>query len=245
MKTYGRSHRGLVRTHNEDNFLIRPVTPDGCLLAVADGIGGGPGGREASRLALAVLDDAIGVEMADVARLAAAVTLVNRRVHDAGLAEESLYGMGTTLTAAVMGLDRLLLAHVGDSRAYRLGPSTIERLTEDHSVASEMERAGSLTHDEALHHPRRHVLTRAIGPFDRVRVDLVDRAWSQDDQLLLCTDGLSAVLTDEDIFRLYRLYGGQQLVERLVDLALDRGGPDNVTVVLAEVERDAGDGYGR
>lgn len=213
---------------------------------MADGIGGGPGGQEASRVALEALDDAAGIDVRDIARLVSAVSLANRRVFERGQKDEALTGMGTTLTAAVLFSHHLLLAHVGDSRAYRLhADGEVIRLTVDHSVAGEMERAGSLTADEAAHHPRRHVLTRAVGPHDKVRVDVLDIAWDPGSRLLLCTDGLSSVLDDGDLREISERSRGQELVDRLVDTALQRGGPDNVTVVLAEFVPDAGDNHGR
>lgn len=242
--TYGRSHRGLVRASNQDGFLIRSVAHNGHLLAVADGIGGGPGGKEASRLALEALDDAVGLSVKDVARLAAAVSLANRRVYETGRQDKALEGMGTTLTTAVLFDDRLLIAHVGDSRAYRIQPLEIMRLTVDHSVAGEMARAGSITPDEAAHHPRRHVLTRAVGPYDKIRVDVQDLVWSKEDRLLLCTDGLSSVISDDEIFVMSQSMSGQQFMDHLIDVALERGGPDNITLVLAETSLEPGDVHG-
>ncbi len=224
---------------------MRPVDFDGYLIAVADGVGGGPSGGVASRMAIEALDDAAGVEVRDSARLVSAVSMANRRVFDSGSEEETLRGMGTTLTAAVVFPSRILLAHVGDSRAYRLTGSRLDRLTTDHSVAGEMEKAGSLTHDEAMHHPRRHVLTRSVGNFNKIRVDVAELAWGTQDRLLLCTDGLSSVVTEDEIVRLSLSYSGQELVDELISAALTSGGPDNITVVLAEVTQDVGDADGR
>lgn len=224
---------------------MRPVDFGGYLIAVADGVGGGPSGGVASRMAIDALDDAAGVDVRDPARLVSAVSMANRRVFETGSGDDALRGMGTTLTTAVVFPTRVLLAHVGDSRAYRLLADGMERLTTDHSVAGEMERAGSLTHDEAMHHPRRHVLTRSVGNFDKIRVDVADLTWNPQERLLLCTDGLSSVVTEDEIFRLSRRFSGQELVDGLITAALASGGPDNITVVLAEVTQDVGDADGR
>ncbi len=223
---------------------MRPVTGDGFLVAVADGVGGGPAGQEASRMALETLDDAVGVAITDISRLASAVSLANRRIYESGQHDDALYGMGTTLTSAVVFPGRLMVAHVGDSRAYQLLDDHLVRLTVDHSLAAEMERAGGLTPEEAEHHPNKNVLTRVIGPFDRVRIDVTEQAWDGSYRLLLCTDGLTAVLSDDDIFEASQKLSGYALIDALIQKALERGGPDNITVVLVE-SSDTGDGYGR
>ncbi len=224
---------------------MRPVSGDGFLVAVADGVGGGPAGQEASRLALETLDDAVGLDVTDIRRLASAVSLANRRIFESGQRDDALTGMGTTLTSAVVFPDRVFLAHVGDSRAYRLLDDHLVRLTIDHSLAGEMEAAGGLTAEEAQQHPNRHVLTRVVGPFDRVRIDVMEMPWHDADRLLLCTDGLTAVLSDDDIMELSRQHMGQQLIDALLDLALTRGGPDNITVVLTEGVQEQGEQHGR
>ncbi|AUW94476.1 MAG: serine/threonine-protein phosphatase [Sulfobacillus thermosulfidooxidans] len=245
MKTFGRSDQGLVRSENQDDFLIRPVENGGYLVAVADGIGGGPAGRRASHLALTTLDNAVGLLVSDVSRLTSAFSLANRTIFAMGQDNPVLEGMGTTLTAAVLYPDRLLLAHVGDSRAYRIAQDQIIRLTMDHSVAGEMERAGTITAQEASEHPKRHVLTRALGPFDKVRVDVADMPWTPGDLLLLCTDGLTSVVPDEEILRMCMAYSGEDLIDHLIGGALGRGGPDNVTVVVAVDNAGAGETDGR
>lgn len=209
---------------------MRPLAGSRLLVAVADGIGGGPGGREASAMAI---DTLAQYEQAEP--IGETFALANDRVHAQGQATRDLLGMGTTLTAAIVGEGRVLLAHVGDSRAYRIGREGIERLTDDHSVAGEMERVGTLTADESAHHPQRHVLTRAIGPFASVRVDVRECPLSADDRLLLCTDGLYNALDDEDIWRVASTGTLEAAADALVAAALDHGGSDDITVVLAEL----------
>ncbi len=244
MRTFGRSDQGLVRSENQDDFLIRQVERGGYLLAVADGIGGGPAGRQASHIALNTVDDAVGLQVKDVSRLLSAVSLANRRIYTMGQDDGELEGMGTTVTAAVLFPDRLLLTHVGDSRAYRIAADRIIRLTMDHSVAGEMERAGTITPEEAATHPKRHVLTRALGPFDKIRVDVADMPWHPGESLLLCTDGLTSVVQDDEILRAAMRYAGEQLIDYLISLTLSRGGPDNVTVVVAD-GASSGEHHGR
>lgn len=196
-------------------------------------------------MALEALDDAVGVEIDEIARLASAVSLANRRIHESGQKDDALNGMGTTLTSAVVFSDRLLMAHVGDSRAYQILDDDLVRLTIDHSLAAEMERAGGITPEEAQHHPNKNVLTRVVGPFDRVRIDVTELPWSDNYRLLLCTDGLTSVLSDDDIFDVCQRTTGYSLVDTLLGMALERGGPDNITVVLVEFVEQAGDDDGR
>lgn len=224
---------------------MRRVADDGVLVAVADGVGGGPGGEEASRIALEALDGAIENDASDVARLVLAVSQANQRIFESGQRDDALNGMGTTLTSAVVFPTRLLVAHVGDSRAYQLFNDHVIRLTIDHSVAGEMEAAGGLTAEEARQHPNRHVLTRVVGTFERVRIDVNEIPWGEKNRLLLCTDGLTAVLSDDDIVRAARRLRGYELIDALIEEALLRGGPDNITVVLAEDAEGRGGSDGR
>ena len=223
-----------MKGENQDSWIVNPLDDGGLLLAVADGIGGAPGGLQASQLAITTIADGItsGSQGNQLAKL---MQDVNRRVYDEGRHRAELLGMGTTLTAAIFWQNTVYLSHVGDSRAYQIDQRHIEQCTEDHSVAAELERVGGLTAKEAAVHPQRHVLTRAIGPFNRVSVDSKVLPWAkQDHRLLLCTDGLYNALSDAMIFDICRREHGQKAVDALIAEALRAGGPDNVTVVLAE-----------
>lgn len=232
-----RTEVGLVREQNEDSFLI---CADRGLLVVADGMGGHLAGEIASQLAVQVFNQ----------RIAAGIIYDNPRsllknlAQDANreiLAQANNYpgcqGMGTTLTAAMIQYNRIHLVHVGDSRAYLIRPGLIRRLTADHSVVEELLRWGAISEEEASNHPYRNVLTRALGTEATVKLDLIEEIFHPGDYLLLCTDGLTTLVTEPEIYD--AVEGSltlQQALDRLIDLALSRGGYDNITVVLAQLD---------
>lgn len=149
--------------------------------------------------------------------------------------------MGTTLVALLAKPERALIAHVGDSRAYLLRGETLKQLTEDHSLVNELIRSGQISPEEAKGHPRRNVLTRALGTEPSVAPDLYELEWSAGDLLLLCTDGLTNMINEPDIFHTLRGEGDLDAkAERLVKQALDAGGDDNISVILVQNEQDAG-----
>lgn len=215
------------------------------LAAVADGIGGWQGGQEASRLAISVIDRTLGESVPDLAALVGAVAAANRAVYESGIQNPDLAGMGTTLTVGAISGVHLFVAHVGDSRAYRVTHGGLEQLTHDHSMAAEMERSGTLSPEEAAHHPQRHILTRAIGPYDQVTIDVWDRPWAEGDRLLLCSDGLFKAVSESRLNEQLQELNGQAAVDALIQMALDEGGTDNVTVVLVESIPRLGRPHGR
>jgi serine/threonine protein phosphatase PrpC len=235
----GATHRGRVRSQNQDQYWIATQTW-GVVVAVADGIGGYQGGAEASALAVAVLARELGsAQSMGPQRLRRAVEAANRTIFEVGRGRPELSGMGTTLTVCWVARSEVWVAHVGDSRAYRVGAEGLERLTTDHSVAAEMERSGTLSPEEAEQHPQRHVLTRAIGPFPAVEVEMTHWPWRPGDRLLLCSDGLFNAVPERRIHQLLRRFRGQAGVDALIQAALDEGGQDNVTVILVEDQSPA------
>jgi len=240
MKWSKLSHIGLVRKNNEDNCC---VCDDIRLLAVADGMGGHRGGETASKLALealaAYLRDNPAILRDDPAEaLREAFRHANSMIygfaHDEG---EEFRGMGTTVTAVLPREDRIFVAHVGDSRVYLVRDNNIELLTVDHSLVNEMVRNGNLTVEEALNHPHRNVLTRAIGTSATVEVDVDTVPVLKGDIIILCTDGLSNLVDLDEI----KLMAEEQeplgdRARHFIEKALDRGGNDNITVVLYQVE---------
>lgn len=268
--SFGLSHPGKVRTNNEDHYLIAQTQrslqalmtnlPDGeipqrsteigCLMMIADGMGGAAAGEVASRMAIGTLVNLV-LDVPDwVMRPdeAGAREIMRRGRHyyeqvDSALAERAkadpnLVGMGTTMTVAYcLGTD-LFLVHAGDTRAYLLREGRMQQLTQDHTHIQQMVDAGLISHDEAATHKLRHVLTNALGGGDvQVDVDRVKTAAS--DRLLLCSDGLNEMVDDTTICEVLERRGTPESTCRdLVDLALERGGRDNVTVIVADLSAE-------
>ena len=225
---------GLVRAVNQDLALETPT-----LYAVADGMGGHAGGEVAARLAIDTLAVAF-TRNASGAGLSEAVQEANLAVWDHSIDNPELRGMGTTLTAVALvqenGRDVLALANVGDSRSYRFHDGTLSQITVDHSLADEMVRAGELTEAEAAVHPHRHILTRALGVSSGVEVDLWRIQPHRGDRFLLCSDGLTNEIDDDQIAEvLATVPDPGEVADLLVRAARTHGGSDNITVVVVDV----------
>jgi len=227
---------GRVRDHNEDAFL---VAEDLGLIAVADGMGGHRGGEVASATAL----EALRIAFLAGAAIQDAVVAANEAVHDQSVADPNLRGMGTTITAGALGEGTLVLGHVGDSRAYLFRDGRLERITTDHSLVEELVRAGELTEAEAEQDPRRSMITRALGLDSGVEVDVEEIALADGDRVLLCSDGLTNMVDEDELARrLADTADPQDLTRDLVDSANAAGGVDNITVVVIDVLSAEGDG---
>jgi protein phosphatase len=223
---------GKVRTRNEDAYLVDPP-----LFVVADGMGGHRGGDVASRLTVETLQEAQPQRDPSGAALLDAVRSANRVVNERSASDRDLRGMGTTVTALQTAGDSGRIAHVGDSRAYLLREGALQQLTQDHTLVQQMVDEGNLDADEAERHPARHIMTRALGVEEQVAVDQLTLDLHPGDRILLCSDGLSGMLSADDIRDLLeRETGAQQAADALVQLAIERGGEDNVTVVVVDVE---------
>jgi PPM family protein phosphatase len=232
------SHTGKVRRTNEDSFLDLPP-----LFVVADGMGGARAGELASRLAVDTFRELPPVDgESGEDRLRRTILESNRRVLERAKDDPATAGMGSTVTAALVADDQVVLGHVGDSRAYLLRDGALQQLSHDHSLVAELERAGRLTREEAAVHPQRSVITRALGAGPELQVDTSVVQVRDGDVLLLCSDGLSGLVGDLAIANL--LGGGGPLadsVRRLVRAANDAGGDDNVTAVAFRIGAEAGD----
>jgi serine/threonine protein phosphatase PrpC len=224
----GRTDVGRQRSANEDSLVVSPP-----LFAVADGMGGAKAGEVASALAVEAVEGATESSEPAEAQLASIVREANRRIYDLAVADESRRGMGTTLTLAKLHGDEVSLAHVGDSRAYRLRDGELEQLTRDHSLVAELERSGQITPEAAEHHPQRSIITRALGPEPDVEVDTYTLAGREGDVFLICSDGLTSMITDDEVGSILRSAGSlDEAADGLVRAANQSGGKDNITVIL-------------
>jgi PPM family protein phosphatase len=229
---YAGTDTGRQRRANEDSLLARAP-----LFVVADGMGGAQAGEVASRIAVEAfqhgLDDSSDPEEA----LASLARVANSRIHELSHSHADQAGMGTTLTAAYVGEREVSIAHVGDSRAYRLRRGLLERLTDDHSLVDELLRQGRLTPEEAVEHPQRSVITRALGPEGAVEVDTSSYPAEDGDVYLLCSDGLTTMVPEDRLATVLSANSGlRDAGEALIAAANEAGGRDNITVLLLRVE---------
>lgn len=230
-----RTDVGLVRSANEDSFGQFGKDSDGArLLVVADGMGGHRGGATASQTAVATIGQVFQESMGSTRNedlLRQAIEAANARIFEMATADPELEGMGTTVVAFLLDESRRgFVAHVGDSRAYRYRQGRLEPLTTDHSVVAEMHRRGMISVEEAASHPRRNEILRSVGVLPEVAVEAGQVDVAAGDRIILCSDGLSGVLRDEEMAAVIQSELPEDAVDTLVRLANERGGPDNITV---------------
>ncbi len=264
VEVFGKTDLGRTRDHNEDRFLVADLTrkaasllpevrqhdigPRGTLLVVADGMGGAAAGELASEMATdTIYDHLVNTWHAEhevtpqrfAYRLKEAVEVANASIHAHAKAHPEVRGMGTTTTAAGVLNDHLYLTQVGDSRAYLIRGGQAHQITKDQSLMQRLVEAGELTEEEAAHSERRNIILQALGPDPKVKVDLTHQEVRRGDILLLCSDGLSGQVKKEEIAKI--VTGSKDLgaaCEQLIALANERGGPDNITVVIARFDGD-------
>lgn len=227
------------RVHNEDSYLLSEKSEFPMLFAVADGMGGHAAGSVASSLLVDQLEqfDCKIEPDREIELLRHAIENANLGIFRAAEKDRALHGMGTTLVAALILGENYIAVNVGDSRMYQFSKNTLESVTTDHSLVEQLVLAGAITKEEARVHPQRNIITRAMGLSPVVDVDLFERTWSSGDIILLCSDGLHGSVEDEDIITV--LSSGRSLAsmcDLLVQIALDNGGTDNITVILVQLE---------
>lgn len=234
MQYWGITDRGAVRSQNQDAYAVRSLSDGRILAVVCDGMGGARAGNVASTMTVELFTNAVeAISGEDSHRMGQAAIQANDKVFQRAIIDDDCAGMGTTLVAALVGQERSVLLNVGDSRAYHINEAGIWQITRDHSVVEDLVKSGQLTREEARNHPRKNLITRALGCEPQLRADLFTVDTGVGDWLLLCSDGLSNLVAEQEM--LYEvIHGGAEdtCCQRLLDIALHRGAPDNVTVVL-------------
>jgi serine/threonine protein phosphatase PrpC len=235
--TVAQTDTGRQRRDNEDSAYARaPV------FVVADGMGGAQAGEVASKIAVEVFEQGVPDGGSPEERLADRAREANKRIHNLSKTQHERAGMGTTLTAAYLEDSELAIAHVGDSRAYLFRDGELKMLTQDHSLVAELVQRGKLTEEQAAEHPQRSIITRALGPEPTVEVDTVTYPVRAGDVLLLCSDGLTSMISDEQVASVLSSTNDlNAAAQALIDEANAAGGRDNITVVLFRLE-EAGAG---
>ena len=239
----GDSHIGKARELNEDSYIIKKIDNDCCryVFVVADGMGGHKAGEFASQKACefltAYIEENIEAEKKDIKRmLRNAINKVNRELYDIARKDKEKDGMGTTVVLCLVDAkNKLYIANVGDSRMYILRDEYFTCITEDHSYVNDLLKMGELTKEEALNHPKKNMITRAVGYEPRVKVDIFEEQFIEDDVLLLCSDGLTNMVSEEKIKdELLRDTSSKEKVKTLIDMANKNGGKDNIAVIIIE-----------
>lgn len=238
---WGVTDKGAIRTQNQDSYYLDVPSEHLAVGVVCDGMGGAKAGNIASLIAVETFVDTLQSmrpesESGPPAVLSQAAAAANSAVFRRACADPDCRGMGTTMVAVLIVENVAYLLNIGDSRAYYINGDGISRLTRDHSVVEDMVARGDITPEEARTHPRKNLITRALGAEEEIRADLYEKQLQSGDYLLLCSDGLSNIVTDQEI--LYEvIHGGEaaECCQRLLDITLSRGAPDNVTAVLFQI----------
>ncbi len=238
MRIVAKTDVGSVRPNNQDSYAAGELPGSVAWAVVCDGMGGASGGNIASSTAVKIISERIsssykngmsGNSIKNI--LTSAISAANIEVFDESMADSDLSGMGTTVVAAIVADNAVFVAHAGDSRAYILSEGSLSQITKDHSFVQEMVDKGRMTEDEAKDDPRRNIITRALGVQDELRVDFCEEFIDENDVVLICTDGLTNYVSDNEIISLTSDDKFNDFAERLVDKANQNGGGDNITVV--------------
>ncbi len=225
MKMYGATDKGLVRATNQDSFYI---DKQGKWAVVADGMGGHNGGETASAMTV----EEIKKSMSQGIGLKEAIENANTIVYKRATENPELLGMGTTAVLCEVLNDRVNIAYAGDSRAYLFRDGALRQLTKDHSIVQQLIDSGTITKEQAKYHPQRNLITRAVGTEMTIEVDTVTEEFTDGDSLLICSDGLSSYVDENEILNILKTGRSSEIILSLIDAANNAGGKDNITAVL-------------
>lgn len=239
LNVYTKTDMGKVRETNQDSCSWSRLGENALWAVVCDGMGGANGGNVASAMAIEIISEKLaqdftsdmdGEEVRDL--MDAAIMAANSGVYELANEDSELYGMGTTVVMVVIVDDTVQIAHVGDSRIYSIYNDEIKQLSNDHSMVQMLVDLGEITAEEAKHHPKKNIITRAVGVDDTVDIDFCELTLRKGEKLLLCSDGLTNFVEDEDLRNIIEENDGQEAVELLIENANNNGGGDNITAVL-------------
>lgn len=241
MKIYAKTDTGRVRNINQDCFDFQVLDPNFSFAVVCDGMGGTKAGEVASLLACENVKNCVNEsfkenlsedEIKDL--VINSVKISNDEILKKAKEDKRYLGMGTTIVLAVVYNDIVHVSHIGDSRAYIISNGKIEQLTKDHSMVQQMVESGEITSEQAKNHPKKNIITRALGINKEIEVDYISANLKENDAVFLCTDGLSNYVDDKNIVKYIKKYDGQEIVDRLVDKANELGGNDNITALIMQ-----------
>ena len=239
MEVFTKTDIGLVRKENQDSSAYSVISSDCVWAVICDGMGGAQGGKTASSAAVEYIteyierefkEDMDSEQIADV--LTSAVSGANLTVYKMAMDDPDLAGMGTTCDLVLVRGEIAHVVHVGDSRTYSIRDGKILQITEDHSYVQEMVRRGELTAEQAMKHPNKNLITRALGVTHDVHIDYIEAEFHQGDTLLICSDGLSNYISKADMVRTVEEFRGELMIDTLVEIAKRHGGHDNITVTV-------------
>lgn len=239
MKVYSKSDTGLVRESNQDYFDVKSFSNDSLFAIVCDGMGGANGGSTASHNTVDFISDKLQslnpetLTGEEIKTLMLDITQdVNLKIFQKAQSDSTLLGMGTTIVFVIIVKNTVHLVHAGDSRAYVISKEKIKQVTRDHSIVQELLESGEITKEQAQHHPRKNVITRALGVYENLDLDYSQCKLKENDFLLICTDGLTNYLNDEELLNVVSNFDEENAVDEFISEAKNRGGSDNITVVL-------------
>ena len=239
MRIVAKTDKGNVRDSNQDAYAVGEFSDEVVWSVVCDGMGGAAGGNIASALAVKVISDKINASYRNQMRdssiknmLDSALTAANSEVFDFAEAQPDLRGMGTTVVCAIVRDNQAYIVHAGDSRAYVINNGNIRQITTDHSMVQDLLLRGKITPEEAEHHPNKNIITRAVGVNKAIEIDFEQIDLEDDDTLLICTDGLSNYVSNDEMLELMSDGKHYAFADRLVKKANENGGGDNITVVV-------------
>ena len=242
MRVFTKTDIGKVRSMNQDSFLVSEKENGLKIYILADGMGGYKGGEIASKVAITAVYKFITEKFEEISKdkdsildlLEDAIAFANSAIYEESEQDEELQDMGTTLEVLLIYKNKVYIGHIGDSRIYRIRKNNMKKITTDHSYVEKLIQDGEITREESYNHPKKNLLIKALGTDEEVEPDLIYTVLSKNDILIICSDGLTNMISEEEIFKIVRETNSENVVEVLVEEANEAGGLDNITVIFID-----------